>query len=137
MKDIDIKHIKLSNGEEIVSFINSIKGDDVILEFPLMLNSVYNNNSTYTYYFTRFMNLTNDNIIHLNTRNIIAYSTVSDEIKERYIRASLNYKEDRHKEENRVNKEIEKRIRDNINSIMDDEEYEYDYETDIFQHTLH
>lgn len=137
MKDIDIKHIKLSNGEEIVSFINSIRGDDIVLEFPLMLNSVYNNNSTYTYYFTRFMNLTNDNIIHLNTRNIIAYSTVSDEIKEKYIRASLNYKEDRYKEENRVNKEIEERIRSNINSIMDDEEYEYDYETDTFQHTLH
>lgn len=78
MKDLNIKHLKLINGEEVISLVNQTVGDDLILEFPLLLNSIYDNN-TNTYYFTKYMNLTNDNLIHMNFRNIIAYSSVTDE----------------------------------------------------------
>ena len=87
MKDLNIKHLKLINGEEIISLVNQSIGDDLILEFPLLLNSIYDNN-TNTYYFTKYMNLTNDSLIHMNVRNIIAYSSVTDDIKRKYIVSS-------------------------------------------------
>ena len=137
MKDLNIKHLKLINGEEIISLVNQSIGDDLILEFPLLLNSIYDNN-TNTYYFTKYMNLTNDSLIHMNVRNIIAYSTVTDDIKRKYIVSSLSYKEDQLLEERRVNKEIDEKVRRNINAIIDEEtDYAEEYDDDLSPHTLH
>ena len=138
MKDLNIKHIKLINGEEIISLVNQSIGDDLILEFPLLLNTIYDNNSN-TYYFTKYMNLTNDSLIHMNVRNIIAYSTVTDDIKRKYIVSSLSYKEDQLLEERRVNKEIDEKVRRNINAIIDEEtDYaEEEYDDDLSPYTLH
>lgn len=137
MKDLNIKHLKLINGEEIISLVNQSIGDDLILEFPLLLNTIYDNNSN-TYYFTKYMNLTNDSLIHMNVRNIIAYSTVTDDIKRKYIVSSLSYKEDQLLEERRVNKEIDEKVRRNINAIIDEEtDYAEEYDDDLSPHTLH
>lgn len=137
MKDLNIKHLKLINGEEIISLVNQSIGDDLILEFPLLLNSIYDNN-TNTYYFTKYMNLTNDSLIHMNVRNIIAYSTVTDDIKRKYIVSSLSYKEDQLLEERRVNKEIDEKVRRNINAIIDEEtDYAEEYDDEFSPHTLH
>ena len=137
MKDLNIKHLKLINGEEIISLVNQSIGDDLILEFPLLLNSIYDNN-TNTYYFTKYMNLTNDSLIHMNVRNIIAYSTVTDDIKRKYIVSSLSYKEDQLLEERRVNKEIDEKVRRNINAIIDEEtDYAEEYDDELSPHTLH
>ena len=135
MKDLNIKHLKLINGEEIISLVNQSIGDDLVLEFPLLLNSIYDNDSSYTYYFTKYMNLTNDSLIHINTRNIIAYTSVTDDIKEKYIVSSLRYKENQLLEEYRVNKEIDEKVRRNIDDIIDDATEEYDDE--ISHDTLH
>ena len=137
MKDLNIKHLKLINGEEIISLVNQSIGDDLILEFPLLLNTIYDNN-TNTYYFTKYMNLTNDSLIHMNVRNIIAYSTVTDDIKRKYIVSSLSYKEDQLREERRVNKEIDEKVRRNINAIIDEEtDYAEEYDDEFSPHTLH
>ena len=137
MKDLNIKHLKLINGEEIISLVNQSIGDDLILEFPLLLNSIYDNN-TNTYYFTKYMNLTNDSLIHMNVRNIIAYSSVTDDIKRKYIVSSLSYKEDQLLEERRVNKEIDEKVRRNINAIIDEEtDYAEEYDDELSPHTLH
>ena len=137
MKDLNIKHLKLINGEEIISLVNQSIGDDLILEFPLLLNTIYDNN-TNTYYFTKYMNLTNDSLIHMNVRNIIAYSSVTDDIKRKYIVSSLSYKEDQLLEERRVNKEIDEKVRRNINAIIDEEtDYAEEYDDDLSPHTLH
>lgn len=137
MKDLNIKHLKLINGEEIISLVNQSIGDDLILEFPLLLNSIYDNN-TNTYYFTKYMNLTNDSLIHMNVRNIIAYSSVTDDIKRKYIVSSLSYKEDQLLEERRVNKEIDEKVRRNINAIIDEEtDYAEEYDDEFSPHTLH
>jgi len=137
MKDLNIKHIKLINGEEIISLVNQSIGDDLILEFPLLLNTIYDNNSN-TYYFTKYMNLTNDSLIHMNVRNIIAYSNVTDDIKRKYIVSSLRYKEDQLLEERRVNKEIDEKVRRSINAIIDeDTDYAEEYDDDLSPHTLH
>jgi hypothetical protein len=137
MKDLNIKHLKLINGEEIISLVNQSIGDDLILEFPLLLNSIYDNN-TNTYYFTKYMNLTNDSLIHMNVRNIIAYSTVTDDIKRKYIVSSLSYKEDQLLEERRVNKEIDEKVRRNINNIInEDDDYAEEYDDELSPHTLH
>ena len=137
MKDLNIKHLKLINGEEIISLVNQSIGDDLILEFPLLLNTIYDNN-TNTYYFTKYMNLTNDSLIHMNVRNIIAYSTVTDDIKRKYIVSSLSYKEDQLLEERRVNKEIDEKVRRNINAIIDEEtDYAEEYDDEFSPHTLH
>ena len=137
MKDLNIKHLKLINGEEVISLVNQTVGDDLILEFPLLLNSIYDNN-TNTYYFTKYMNLTNDNLIHMNFRNIIAYSSVTDDIKRKYIVSSLSYKEDQLLEERRVNKEIDEKVRRNIDDIInEDDGYAEEYDDELSPRILH
>jgi len=139
LSDVNIKHIKFVNGEEIVSIVDDIRGDNIILEHPLQLNSIMNNGGSYTYYFTKYMPLNDDVIVYANASNIIAYSNVSDDIKERYIKASISYKEDPEKEDMEVNRQMEKQIRSNLSSLYgEDYEEEFDsYFETTTQHTLH
>jgi len=139
LSDVNIKHIKFVNGEEIVSIVDDIRGDNIILEHPLQLNSIMNNGGSYTYYFTKYMPLNDDVIVYANASNIIAYSNVSDDIKERYIKASISYKEDPEKEDMEVNRQMEKQIRSNFSSLYgEDYEEEFDsYLETTTQHTLH
>jgi len=121
MKDINIRHIKLVNGEEIISLVDKIESDNVILEFPMLLNTIFDNTSTYTYYFTRWMALADDDdhMVSVNLRNIIAYSNVKDAIKEKYIRTSMMYKEDSQSTDALINKQMEDHIKSSSNDNND------------------
>lgn len=123
--DLNIKHIKLSNGDEIVTLVDNIVGDDIILEFPLLLNSIQTAEGSYTYYFTKYMALTDDLVVHLNGKNIIAYSTVSEEVEDKYIRASLNYREDKEKEQRKVMQQMNSDIQEAVDQMLN---YEYNYD---------
>ena len=86
---MDIQHVKLSDGSEIVTYINSTEGASIIVERPMNLNLVTTANGYDTYYFTKYFPFAKNNLVKLNSRNVISASEVTSEIKEKYIRAAL------------------------------------------------
>ena len=86
---MDIQHVKLSDGSEIVTYINSTEGSSIIIERPMNLNLVTTANGYDTYFFTKYFPFAKHNLVKLNSRNVISASEVTDEIKEKYIRAAL------------------------------------------------
>jgi len=86
---MDIQHVKLSDGSEIITYINSTEGASIIVERPMNLNLVTTANGYDTYFFTKYFPFAKHNLVKLNSRNVISASEVTDEIKEKYIRAAL------------------------------------------------
>ena len=89
LDDMDVQHIKLSDGNELVGYINSTEGAMIIVERPMMINLIQTVNGHDTYFFTKYMPFAKSNIIKLNSRNVISASEVRNEIKEKYIQAAL------------------------------------------------
>jgi hypothetical protein len=86
---MDIQHVKLSDGSDIITYINSTEGASIIVERPMNLNLVTTANGYDTYFFTKYFPFAKHNLVKLNSRNVISASEVTDEIKEKYIRAAL------------------------------------------------
>jgi hypothetical protein len=89
LDDMDVQHIKLSDGIELVGYINSTEGAMILVERPMTINLVQTTNGYDTYFFTKYMPFAKHNIVKLNSRNVIAASEVRNEIKEKYIQAAL------------------------------------------------
>ena len=89
LDEMDIQHVKLSDGSEIIAYINTIEGNMIIAERPMLINSVKTTNGYDTYYFTKYMPFAKVNLIKLNSRNVISASEVNSGIKEKYIKAAL------------------------------------------------
>jgi len=89
LEDLDIQHFKLNDGCEIIAYINSIEKHIILVERPMLLNQIHNNGME-TYFFTKYMPFAEvDTLIKINSSNIVATSPLSDDIKERYIRATI------------------------------------------------
>ena len=89
LDDMNIQHIKLSDGGEIIAYINTTEGASIIVERPMNLNLVTTANGYDTYFFTKYFPFAKDNLVKLNSRNVISASEVTTEIKERYVRATI------------------------------------------------
>lgn len=98
--ELPIRHIKLSNGDQLVSYVNSSSvGETILLEHPCLLNLFKEKDSTLTYYFTRYMPLSNTGLVHVNGANIVAYTNVTQDVQDRYIRAALKYNDNSEEED--------------------------------------
>ena len=89
LDDMNIQHIKLSDGGEIIAYINTTEGASIIVERPMNLNLVTTTNGYDTYFFTKYFPFAKDNLVKLNSRNVISASEVTTEIKEKYVRATI------------------------------------------------
>jgi len=89
LEEMDVQHIKFADGSEIVAYINKTQGAYIIVERPMNLNLVTAANGYDTYYFTKYFPFAKNNLVKLNSRNVISASEVTSEIKEKYIRAAL------------------------------------------------
>lgn len=89
IEEMDIQHVKLSDGSEIVTYINSTEGASILVERPMNLNLVTAANGYDTYYFTKYFPFAKNNLVKLNSRNVISASEVTTEIKEKYVRATI------------------------------------------------
>lgn len=87
--DMDIQHFKLVDGNEIIGYINSSDNNKVFVERPMTLNLAMALDGHDTYYFTKYMPFTKENIVTFHLNNIVSFSEVRNDIKETYIRAAL------------------------------------------------
>jgi hypothetical protein len=89
LEDMDIRHVKLSDGSDIIAYINSVEGSSIVVERPMNLNLVTTANGFDTYFFTKYFPFAKDNLVKLNSRNIISASEVTSEIKEKYLQSAI------------------------------------------------
>jgi hypothetical protein len=119
LQDLPIKHIRLVNGDQIVSYVQHLEDDSVILEQPLQLHPVMSTNErqskTYTFYFTRYMPLTDNRLVHLNPVNIVTYSDVTDDVMERYISSALEASAEKDRDDR-----IDQALDDNLKDLHND-----------------
>ena len=87
--DMDIQHIKLADGSDIIGYINSTDKAIILMERPMLLNLAITENGNDTYYFAKYFPFAKSNIVKINSRNVISASEVRNDIKEKYIQAAL------------------------------------------------
>jgi hypothetical protein len=92
--DLNIRHIKLTSGDEIIGLIAGIDVPNqlVHIERPMAIHSHYAGDKE-SYYLTEWMPVAKSNISHISSVHIIAQSEVTDDMKENYIRFCLNKKD--------------------------------------------
>lgn len=92
LNDIDIKVFKLSSGEEVISLVSSVDGDEYKLEFPLEVHKQVRQ-STHAFAFSDWQPLGRPDLdVTLSKTHVISVAIAEDEVKERYIRMCLQLK---------------------------------------------
>ena len=92
LNDIDIKVFKLSSGEEVISLVSSVDGDEYKLEFPLEVHKQVRQ-STHAFAFSDWQPLGRPDLdVTLSKKHVISVAVAEDEVKERYIRMCLQLK---------------------------------------------
>jgi hypothetical protein len=81
--DLNVKHFKLTSGDEILGLIAGIDTKNGILhiEYPVLLDMIGNN-----YMMNDYMPTSLNNIVAFGTHNIIAQSDVHDSVKQEYVK---------------------------------------------------
>lgn len=89
LSDIDIRHFKLSSGDEVISLVAKEEDNVVVLSQPMQVHSTINNNSQ-AYYFTDWQPLSKLNACAVSKLHIVTFVECSDNVKEKYIRMCLD-----------------------------------------------
>jgi len=88
LSDTDIRHFKLSSGDDVISMVVKEQDDVVILMQPMQVHSSINNH-TQAYYFTDWQPLAKINSCAISKLHIISFVECNNDIKEKYIRMCL------------------------------------------------
>ena len=89
LSDVDIRHFKLSSGDELISLVAKEEDNVVVLSQPMQVHSAINN-QTQAYYFTDWQPLAKLNACAISKLHIITFVECSDNVKEKYIRMCLD-----------------------------------------------
>jgi len=93
LDNIDIRHFKLTNGDEVIGLVRGHDEVQVFIEFPLLLNIISLSPEKEQYYYTEWMPMAGDQLIKVYFGSIVAQSKCTDQFKEQYIRTALRLKE--------------------------------------------
>ena len=63
LDNIDIRHFKLTNGDEVIGLIRGHDEVQVFIEFPLLLNIISLSPEKEQYYYTEWMPMAGDQLI--------------------------------------------------------------------------
>lgn len=116
LDNIDIRHFKLTNGDEVIGLIRGHDEVQVFIEFPLLLNIISLSPEKEQYYYTEWMPMAGDQLIKLYFGSIVAQSKCTDQFKEQYIRTALRLKETPTNVLNEMDEDFEDEVFDSIMS---------------------
>lgn len=104
--DLDIRHIRLSSGAEIIAMIGSLSDhlapntemteeDETLLclENPLQVHASITQKGQ-SFFFTRWLPLSKHDVCLISVMHIVTIVECSDSIKEKYVDATLAYREE-------------------------------------------
>lgn len=80
MKNLDVRHFKLINGENILATVADEMNDTTVIENPVLINSHGNGVVRFTYW----MPYTEENYFVLPNSSIMIQATISDAYKDEY-----------------------------------------------------
>jgi len=92
LDDVNIRHFKLSSGEELISLVRGDENTMIILESPMELHTMMRE-QTQGFVFTKWQPLSKTDIVALNPMHIVSHVECDNDIKERYIRMCLEQKD--------------------------------------------
>lgn len=87
LEDVNIRHIKLVSGEEILALISKVDSRRhlVLVERPLAITSLYMGEKE-TYHLSDWMPVSTEELTSISATHIVAQAEVSNTAKEAYIR---------------------------------------------------
>lgn len=88
LSDIDIRHFKLSSGDDIITLVTKEETDTIIVAQPMEMHSTINQQSQ-AYYFTDWQPMAKGNSCAISKLHIISFVECTDNVKEKYIRMCL------------------------------------------------
>ena len=125
LDDIDIRVFKLTSGEEVISLVSKDENGFLSLESPLQVHKRVGKGS-HAFAFSDWQPLgkTRSPVI-LNELHIVSTAFAEDEIKERYIRMSLEIREqyDRNQLEDDEDLVSEEQVEEFVTDIMNKKYY--------------
>ena len=125
LDDIDIRVFKLTSGEEVISLVSKDENGFLSLESPLQVHKRVGKGS-HAFAFSDWQPLgkTRGPVI-LNELHIVSTAFAEDEIKERYIRMSLEIREqyDRSQLEDDEDLVTEEQVEEFVSDIMNKKYY--------------
>lgn len=80
MKNLDVRHFKLMNGDNILATVADEMNDTTVIENPVLINSSGNGVVRFTYW----MPYTEENYFVLPNSTIMIQSTISEAYKDEY-----------------------------------------------------
>jgi len=84
--DINIRHLKLVSGEEVISYVNdSSENELIILERPLQIHRM----GVGGFFFSKWYPFAKKDEAIVNPRQIVSHSEVANDVKEKYIKICL------------------------------------------------
>lgn len=88
LNDLDIRQIKLINGEELVAFVQGAEGNGIWIESPLQISyDLHSADAMQSYYFVKWLAFSEDKIAYyLDESKIMISAECNDETKLRYIK---------------------------------------------------
>ena len=87
--DLNIKHFKLTSGDEILGLIAGIEKGMIHIEYPVLIDMVGD-----AYMLADYMPTSKKNIITLYTSHVVAMSDVFDSVKEEYVKYCVGMTEE-------------------------------------------
>jgi len=89
LSDIDIRHFKLSSGDEVISLVSKDDTDVVVLQQPMKMHSNIGQNSQ-SYYFTEWQPMAKLNTCAISKLHIISFVECADDVKAKYVKMCLD-----------------------------------------------
>ena len=91
LDDVNIRHFKLSNGEELIALVQGEQDQLIKLESPMEVHREVRMNSQ-SFVFTRWLPLSKFDVCLLNPMHIVSHVECDNDVKERYVRMCLDEK---------------------------------------------
>jgi hypothetical protein len=89
LNDVNIRHFKLSNGEELIALVQGEEDQLIKLESPMEVHREVRMNSQ-SFMFTKWLPLSKVDECLLNPMHIVSHVECDNDVKERYVRMCLD-----------------------------------------------
>ena len=91
--EVDIRHFKLIDGNEVIGYIRGMEDHGYIVESPLLMN-IYNEERMQRIFMTPWFTVQPDSLtVFINADTVIATCKASENTKEKYIATALRLRE--------------------------------------------
>ena len=85
----NIRHFKLSSGEEVIAVVQGKTNDNMlIVEHPMRVHTAFSDRG-FKFMFTTWQPMAKDDVCMINPMHIISHVECSNDIKERYVRMCI------------------------------------------------